>query len=107
MAKSTQKSEEYCIQNGLRTDASDDIQKTRVIESAFKHCGFANDINGKENHLVKVRKLLTYKVPEKGQPKMTLLTKEEIKQRNEQESAERKVRRKEKRDKEEKVTRHQ
>ena len=33
-------------------DAWDAIQERRIIESAFKSCGFANDINGKENHLM-------------------------------------------------------
>ena len=38
------------------------------ITAAFKRCGMYNDINGRENHLVSVRKGFQYTVPEKDSP---------------------------------------
>ena len=32
---------------------------------AFKKCGLANDAHGRENHLIEVQKLASYKVPPK------------------------------------------
>ena len=35
------------------------------ITKAFKHCGMFNKMDGSENHLVRLRKCKTYKVPAK------------------------------------------
>ena len=36
-----------------------------MITNAFKRCGMFNDIEGRENHLVKIRRAPAYKVPAK------------------------------------------
>ena len=76
-------------------DAWEAIQKTRVIETAFKNCDFANDIHGRENDLVKIRTLVTYKVPQKGQEKMKKLSKEVVKDLQKKEGKAKSLKRKE------------
>ena len=49
-----------------------------MITRVFKRCGLCNDIDGRENHLVRVRQFRDYKVPELGAPKALPLSKEEI-----------------------------
>ena len=39
-----------------------------VITDAFKRCGMYNDVNGKENHLVKIQRFKDYVVPAKNSP---------------------------------------
>ena len=40
------------------------------ITNAFKRCGQFNDMNGKENHLVKVQGVLNYEVPSKDSARL-------------------------------------
>ena len=58
-----------------------DVLASMTIIKVFKHCGVANDINGNENHRVRVQNLRTYKPPTKDQREpMKRLTEEEIEQ---------------------------
>ena len=67
-------------------DAWDTLSSMTIIK-AFKHCGVANDINGKENDKVRVQNLRTYKPPEKDQAEpMKPLTESEIKEWKEAEA---------------------
>ena len=52
---------------------------TEIIEKSFKRMGLCNDINGKENHLVKVQKSKTYSPPAIDDPPMKALKPKEIK----------------------------
>jgi hypothetical protein len=48
-------------------DAWDDFTKNHpeTITNAFKRCGMFNDVEGRENHLVKVRRAPHYEAPSK------------------------------------------
>ena len=71
-------------------EAWDELCATDIIEKAFKRMGLCNDINGKENHLVKVRKLKTYKPPALEDPPMKQLTTQQMKEFKKREDAVRK-----------------
>ena len=60
-------------------EAWDELCATEIIEKSFKRMGLCNDINGKENHLVKVRKLKTYSPPAIDASPMKALKPKEIK----------------------------
>ena len=61
-------------------DAWDELCETDIIEKSFKRMGLCNDVNGKENHLVKVRKLRTYCPPSIDADPMEILKQKEIKE---------------------------
>lgn len=65
-------------------DAWDSLSP-ETIRKCFKHCGCCNDITGKENHLVRIQQLRSYKAPEFGTEKMLKLTDAEIKEWSERE----------------------
>ena len=45
-------------------DAWDELKsRPELILKTFKRCGFANDMNGRENHLVRLRHVYWYNVP--------------------------------------------
>ena len=43
-------------------------EKKDMITKAFKKCGMFNDVNGKENHLVKLKRMPDYEPPVKSDP---------------------------------------
>ena len=48
-------------------DAWDELKnRPELILKTFKRCGFANDINGRENHKVRLRNVYWYEVPPKS-----------------------------------------
>ena len=49
-----------------------------MITTSFKRMGAFNDINGGENHLVKVQNMYSYEVPPPGSPRLEAPTKEEV-----------------------------
>ena len=52
--------------------------KPDLIMGSFKRMGAYNDKYGRENHLVKVRKMMTYTVPHRDDPKFEKLTPQQI-----------------------------
>ena len=62
-------------------DAWDELKsRPELILKTFKRCGFANDINGRENHKVRLRHVYWYEVPPKSDEgkEYPALTEEEI-----------------------------
>ena len=51
-----------------------------IIEKSFKRMGLCSDVNGKENYLVKIRKLRTYCPPSIDAAPMEALKLKEIKE---------------------------
>ena len=43
-------------------------EKKDMITKSFKKCGMFNDVNGKENHLVKLKRMPDYEPPAKSDP---------------------------------------
>eukprot|EP00493_Phyllostaurus_siculus_P026078 UN26423 len=54
-------------------------RKQSWVKGLFKRCGMANDILGRENHLIKVRKHLLYEPPKKEDDPAEPLSPAEIK----------------------------
>lgn len=71
--------------------------QSQYLTGRFKICGFYNDITGRENHLVEVRKVLNYNVRSPEEEKMEPLSKEECDNLYKQDRATRKAERERKR----------
>ena len=56
--------------------------ETNFLSQIFKRMGYCNDMHGRENSLVKVRKVFDYTPPKKHAPKSKPLTKAQIKKRS-------------------------
>ena len=60
-------------------NACEKLCATDLVSKVFKRCGLCNDMEGRENHLVRVRKLRNHQVPRFGAPPAVPLTPEDIK----------------------------
>jgi hypothetical protein len=55
-------------------DAWDHVcaEKSDMITKSFKKCGMFNDVDGKENHLVKLKRMPAYEPPAKSDPPLVV-----------------------------------